>query len=137
MDKLKRYTLMNEWNKDVLVEDINGTYTHWYSAHQELATLQTENAELKIQVTGWKYNWKESTDREIGLNKEIERLNKLLNAVEAENARLRNAIQRAIDDQESGTGWGPDITVCGYLRDALMPNVKVSGCLPNNEKGSV
>ena len=40
-----------------------------------------------------------------------------------EIARLRNAIQRAIDDQESGAGWGPDITVCGYLRDALMPPI--------------
>ena len=69
---------MHEWNKDVMVEDINGTYTHWYTAQQELAALQAENAELKIQVTGWKYNWKESTDREIGLNKEIERLNNLL-----------------------------------------------------------
>jgi len=34
------------------------------------------------------------------------------------------AIRRALADSESGNGWGPDVTVCGYLRDALMtPNV--------------
>lgn len=37
----------------------------------------------------------------------------------AENERLRVAIQRALDDEESGNGWGPDNTVCAYLRDAL------------------
>lgn len=37
----------------------------------------------------------------------------------AENARLRAAIKRAIDDSESGDGWGPDVTVVGYLREAL------------------
>lgn len=36
--------------------------------------------------------------------------------------RLRAAIQRALDDAESGNGWGPDVTVCGYLREALTPN---------------
>lgn len=38
-----------------------------------------------------------------------------------ENARLRVAIERALADSESGDGWGPDITVCGYLREALSP----------------
>jgi glycyl-tRNA synthetase alpha subunit len=32
---------------------------------------------------------------------------------------LETAIKRALDDEESGTGWGPDVTVCAYLRDAL------------------
>ena len=32
---------------------------------------------------------------------------------------LTSAIQRALDDEESGKGWGPDVTVCGYLSDAL------------------
>ena len=32
---------------------------------------------------------------------------------------LTTAIQRALDDEESGKGWGPDVTVCGYLSDAL------------------
>lgn len=37
--------------------------------------------------------------------------------------RLRTAIQRALDDSESGNGWGPNVTVCQYLRDALVtPN---------------
>lgn len=39
----------------------------------------------------------------------------------AENERLRVAIQRALDDEESGDGWGPDNTVCAYLRCALDP----------------
>lgn len=29
------------------------------------------------------------------------------------------AIRRALADEESGKGWGPDVTVCGYLREAL------------------
>ena len=40
--------------------------------------------------------------------------------------RLRNAIERALADSESGNGWGPDVTVCAYLREALSPNAKVS-----------
>lgn len=36
--------------------------------------------------------------------------------------RLREAIKRALADSESGTGWGPDITVCSYLRAALGSN---------------
>jgi hypothetical protein len=39
-----------------------------------------------------------------------------------ENTKLRGAIERALADSESGTGWGPDVTVCAYLRDALSPN---------------
>jgi len=34
-------------------------------------------------------------------------------------ARMRSAIERALADEESGTGWGPDVTVCGYLREAI------------------
>lgn len=37
--------------------------------------------------------------------------------------RMRTAIERALADSESGDGWGPDVTVCGYLREALLqPN---------------
>ena len=36
-----------------------------------------------------------------------------------ENERLRSAIRRALADSESGNGWGPDVTVCAYLREAL------------------
>lgn len=36
-----------------------------------------------------------------------------------ENNKLRKAIQKALNDEESGDGWGPDNTVCGYLREAL------------------
>ena len=42
--------------------------------------------------------------------------------LEKENQKMREAITRAISDSESGTGWGPDITVCDYLRMAAMPN---------------
>ncbi len=42
-------------------------------------------------------------------------------AAEAEVERLRGAIKRALDDEESGEGWGPDVTVCEYLRAALEP----------------
>lgn len=33
--------------------------------------------------------------------------------------KLENAIQRALNDEESGNGWGPDVTVCTYLKEAL------------------
>jgi len=33
--------------------------------------------------------------------------------------RQRNAIERALADSESGNGWGPDVTVCEYLRKAI------------------
>jgi hypothetical protein len=78
IDKLKRYALVHEWNRGIMAEDVNGTYTHWYTAQQELGALQAENAELQIKVAGWKCSWQESTDREIELNKEIERLQNLL-----------------------------------------------------------
>ena len=39
--------------------------------------------------------------------------------------RLRNAIERALADSESGNGWGPDVTACAYLREALSPNAKI------------
>lgn len=41
-----------------------------------------------------------------------------------ENVRLRSAIERALADEESGKGWGPDVTVCAYLRDALVHNAR-------------
>jgi len=40
--------------------------------------------------------------------------------LERENAKMQEAIKRALADSESGNGWGPDLTVCGYLRDALQ-----------------
>jgi hypothetical protein len=39
-----------------------------------------------------------------------------------EHSQMRTAIERALNDSESGAGWGPDVTVCAYLRAAL-PNV--------------
>ena len=33
--------------------------------------------------------------------------------------KQRNAIERALADSESGNGWGPDVTVCEYLRKAI------------------
>ena len=38
---------------------------------------------------------------------------------QAEIERLHTAINRALADSESGKGWGPDVTVCAYLREAL------------------
>lgn len=32
---------------------------------------------------------------------------------------IEDAVIRALADNESGSGWGPDVTVCGYLRAAL------------------
>lgn len=32
---------------------------------------------------------------------------------------MREAIERAINDSESGKGWGPDVTVVEYLRKAI------------------
>lgn len=29
------------------------------------------------------------------------------------------AIEKALNDEESGNGWGPDVTVCTYLNNAL------------------
>jgi len=44
---------------------------------------------------------------------EIERLR-------AANVRLRTAIQRVLNDEETGAGgWGPDVTMMFVLRDAL------------------
>ena len=42
----------------------------------------------------------------------------------AMNARLKATIQKALNDSESGTGWGPDVTVRAYLIDALEGNEK-------------
>lgn len=39
-----------------------------------------------------------------------------------ERDAMRAAIQRALADSESGNGWGPDVTVCAYLQDALTYN---------------
>lgn len=45
-------------------------------------------------------------------------------ALEAERDRYKAAIERAIADSESGKGWGPDVTVCEYLRAALNPKTE-------------
>lgn len=42
-------------------------------------------------------------------------------AAHAEMERLREAIENVLGDAESGNGWGPDVTVCAYLREALGP----------------
>ncbi len=60
-----------------------------------------------------------------------------LDLLEADLTELRNAgyrasanlhkrifatedvIRRVLDDEESGKGWGPDVTTCGVLRAAL------------------
>lgn len=39
--------------------------------------------------------------------------------LKAENNKMREVIQKVLDDEESGNGWGPDNTVCKYLRDSL------------------
>lgn len=39
--------------------------------------------------------------------------------VVADNITMRKAIERALADAESGNGWGPDVTVCGYLNAAI------------------
>ena len=41
---------------------------------------------------------------------------------ESRCVQMDAAIRRALADSESGTGWGPDVTVCGYLREALGNN---------------
>lgn len=61
-------------------------------------------------------------EREYVLLGKIAQLEKTLERELAENCLLRLAIQRALDDSESGSGWGPDVTVCGYLLDALTIN---------------
>ena len=33
--------------------------------------------------------------------------------------KQRTAIERALADEESGEGWGPDNTICEYLREAI------------------
>ena len=51
MSELKRMTLEHWWNRDVLVDDINGTYTHWYAANQKIqelqATIRQQAAKIK------------------------------------------------------------------------------------------
>lgn len=37
----------------------------------------------------------------------------------ADNKAMRKAIKKALADAESGDGWGPDVTVCGYLNAAI------------------
>lgn len=32
---------------------------------------------------------------------------------------LAKAVEKALADEESGSGWGPDVTVCNSLREAL------------------
>ena len=33
--------------------------------------------------------------------------------------KQKNAIERALADSESGDGWGPDVSVCKYLSEAI------------------
>lgn len=33
--------------------------------------------------------------------------------------RLRAAVQQVLDDEESGDGWGPDITMVTVLQEAM------------------
>lgn len=51
--------------------------------------------------------------------KERDGLKAQLDAMTARCGRMEGAINRALNDSESGNGWGPDVTVCAYLREAL------------------
>jgi hypothetical protein len=56
--------------------------------------------------------------------RELKRLTRLLQEYKDDCMRLRGSIERALADSESGDGWGPDVTVCAYLKDALTPNTQ-------------
>lgn len=57
-----------------------------------------------------------------GMAETLWEMQEAISRLENENIVFHEAIQRALDDEESGTGWGPDVTVCGYLRQALSGN---------------
>ena len=60
MSDLKRYTLVHEWNRDVLKDDINGTYTLWYTAQQEIDEQKAEIAKLKGELYSERQDFKEA-----------------------------------------------------------------------------
>ena len=47
--------------------------------------------------------------------------------LEARCVAMDAAIRCALADSESGNGWGPDVTVCGYLRATLGHNAELTG----------
>jgi uncharacterized protein (UPF0335 family) len=53
-------------------------------------------------------------------------LTQRITRISEENEKLRAAIKRALADAESGEGWGPDVTVCAYLREALAEKQKTN-----------
>lgn len=103
----------------------------WFDERDATWNPTTEDSWGTIVVKGFRCRKKicsTTTSSTVGLNagarreREMKRLNRLLRESQAELMRLRDAIERALSDSESGTGWGPDVSVCSYLRDALSPN---------------
>lgn len=83
----------------------------------KISNLKHENAALLRALT---QPWDEKSS--------LRQLQARAEVAEAACDRMRSAIKQALADAESGRGWGPDITVCEYLRAALVtPNVELTG----------
>ena len=50
---------------------------------------------------------------------EIDRLEASLHQAEERVKELEGAIKEVLADEESGKGWGPDVTMVGVLKEAL------------------
>lgn len=60
-----------------------------------------------------------SIDRPAMISRTVLQLSNVVDLLERRVKTLRQAIERALQDEESGKGWGPDTTTCAYLRQAL------------------
>ena len=67
-----------DWKVETGVKEKTKELNSLSSERDVNAILTEEIEQLNTEVAGWKCSWQESTDREIELNKEIERLQKLL-----------------------------------------------------------
>jgi hypothetical protein len=67
-----------DWKVETGVKEKTKELNSLSSERDANAILTEEIEQLNTEVAGWKCSWQESTDREIELNKEIERLQNLL-----------------------------------------------------------
>jgi hypothetical protein len=76
-EQFETWWISGEVKLPVLVSE----HSMFFADQAWLACAKIKDAEieqLNVNIAGWKCSWQESTDREIELNKEIERLQNLL-----------------------------------------------------------
>jgi len=82
------------------------------SLRARLKARDLDLVDSQVQALQWGEHARESQKAARGMESNLE-------ASQRRVRKLEEVITKVLNDEESGTGWGPDVTVCAWLRDAL------------------